>query len=264
MSSTEGKRAAGYRAADEIRDGMTVGLGTGSTVFFTLERLAERIRAEKLSVRGVPTSVDTEEKARRMGIPLVTLADVERLCPRVLLIDHGRVLFDGALDAIRRDFADERTLRAVFEGEAPRELPEGVEELERGPGRLVLRFRRSEVASAELVAWLAARRPIADLAIEEPPIERIVAGLYRGGLAGRGPGRRQLDKVQRRVGLVQRDHASHQHRFHPLRLGKVCRSAMPDCRRRARGALLPVVSGADTEGGSDVPGQVRLFRSRGL
>ena len=38
------KRAAGYRAAEMVEDGMVVGLGTGSTVYFTIERLSERIR----------------------------------------------------------------------------------------------------------------------------------------------------------------------------------------------------------------------------
>jgi len=73
------KRVAGRRAADLIENGMTLGLGTGSTVFFVLERLAERIREEGLEVRGVPTSLDTEGKAREMGIPLVQLAEVESL-----------------------------------------------------------------------------------------------------------------------------------------------------------------------------------------
>ncbi len=73
------KEVAGRIAADLARDGMTLGLGTGSTVYFTLVRLAERIRDEGLDVRGVPTSVDTETKAREMGIPLLTLDEVERL-----------------------------------------------------------------------------------------------------------------------------------------------------------------------------------------
>ena len=58
---------------------MTVGLGTGSTVYFTLVALAERIRDEGLQIRGVPTSVDTELKAREFGIPLATLAEVSSL-----------------------------------------------------------------------------------------------------------------------------------------------------------------------------------------
>ena len=73
------KEAAGRRAAELIETGTTVGLGTGSTVFFTLQRRAERIREEDLDVRGVPTSLDTEGKAREMGIPLVGLDEVESI-----------------------------------------------------------------------------------------------------------------------------------------------------------------------------------------
>jgi len=73
------KEAAGRRAAELIETGTTVGLGTGSTVFFTLQRLAERILEEGLEVRGVPTSLDTEGKAREMGIPLVGLDEVESI-----------------------------------------------------------------------------------------------------------------------------------------------------------------------------------------
>jgi len=70
------KEIAGRRAADFVQNGMTLGLGTGSTVHFTLLALGERIRAEGLRVRGVPTSLDTERKARELGIPLATLDEV--------------------------------------------------------------------------------------------------------------------------------------------------------------------------------------------
>jgi ribose 5-phosphate isomerase A len=68
----ESKRIAGYRAADMVEDGTIVGLGTGSTVFFAMERLAERIR-DGLSVAGVPTSHQAARRAREYGIPLTTL-----------------------------------------------------------------------------------------------------------------------------------------------------------------------------------------------
>jgi len=58
---------------------MTLGLGTGSTVYFTLVRLAERIQEEGLGLTCVPTSLDTEGKARDMGIPLATLEDVREI-----------------------------------------------------------------------------------------------------------------------------------------------------------------------------------------
>ncbi|MCB9914525.1 MAG: ribose-5-phosphate isomerase RpiA [Planctomycetes bacterium] len=73
------KELSGRHAAELAESGMTLGLGTGSTVYFTLVRLAERIRDEGLDVRGVPTSVDTETKAREMGIPLVGLDEVDFL-----------------------------------------------------------------------------------------------------------------------------------------------------------------------------------------
>jgi len=73
------KRAAAYAAADLVEDGMTIGLGSGSTFLFVLERLAERIRDEALKVRGTPTSTATADAATAAGIPLVSLDEVTRL-----------------------------------------------------------------------------------------------------------------------------------------------------------------------------------------
>jgi len=69
---TAAKRAAGYLAADMVKDGMVLGLGTGSTVFYALERLSTRIR-EGLRISGVPTSYQTARRAHEYGIPLTTL-----------------------------------------------------------------------------------------------------------------------------------------------------------------------------------------------
>ena len=91
------KRVAGRRAAELVEDGTTLGLGTGSTALFFLERLAERIRDEGLEVRGVPTSVDTGSRAREMGIPLVDLAEVEAID---LTVD-GADEIDGDFDMIK-------------------------------------------------------------------------------------------------------------------------------------------------------------------
>ena len=60
----EPREIAGERAAEMVEDGVTVGLGTGSTVHFTLERLADRVAKEGLAMRGVPTSLETERKAQ--------------------------------------------------------------------------------------------------------------------------------------------------------------------------------------------------------
>jgi ribose 5-phosphate isomerase A len=72
------KRAAAEAAALRVTDGMVVGLGTGSTADFAIRKLSERVTAG-LKISGVPTSRRSEELARRLGIPLVTLQDVERI-----------------------------------------------------------------------------------------------------------------------------------------------------------------------------------------
>ncbi len=82
MKATEkekAKRNAGRRAAEFVRDGMVLGLGTGSTTYHFMVRLAERIGSEGLSVAGVPTSIQTAIRARELFIPLATLDDHPRL-----------------------------------------------------------------------------------------------------------------------------------------------------------------------------------------
>ncbi len=69
---TRAKKNAGYYAADMIEDNSIVGLGTGSTVFFMMERLAGRIR-EGLRVTGIATSFQTERRAYEYNIPLSSL-----------------------------------------------------------------------------------------------------------------------------------------------------------------------------------------------
>lgn len=81
----EAKRIAAEHACRYVEDGMTVGLGTGSTADFMVRHLGERV-AKGMRIRGVPTSLKTEELARKVGIPLATLDEV----------DHIDVTIDGA------------------------------------------------------------------------------------------------------------------------------------------------------------------------
>ncbi|MDD1674158.1 MAG: ribose-5-phosphate isomerase A, partial [Methanomicrobiales archaeon] len=68
------KKNAGYRAAEFVEDGTILGLGTGSTVEFFLEKLSERVQ-DGLDVQGVPTSYGTAIRARELGIRLTSLDD---------------------------------------------------------------------------------------------------------------------------------------------------------------------------------------------
>lgn len=71
-----GKRAAGEAAAALVQDGMRLGLGTGSTVAFFLDALAER---GLTGIAGVPTSEATAQRCRELGIALLDAGEVERL-----------------------------------------------------------------------------------------------------------------------------------------------------------------------------------------
>ncbi|MDH7594025.1 MAG: ribose-5-phosphate isomerase RpiA [Methanomicrobiales archaeon] len=72
------KREAAFHAADMVEDGMVIGLGTGSTVSCVIHRLREFVE-HGLHFTAVPTSFQTEILARRNGIRLVTLDEVEEL-----------------------------------------------------------------------------------------------------------------------------------------------------------------------------------------
>jgi ribose 5-phosphate isomerase A len=73
---SELKRKAAEKAVEFIENGMILGLGTGSTTFFAIEAIGELVK-KGYDLRGVPTSVASEEQARKSGIPLVSLDDVD-------------------------------------------------------------------------------------------------------------------------------------------------------------------------------------------
>jgi len=76
----EFKKLAGEKAVEDIESGMTVGLGTGSTVFYAIHRLAEAIRTgELLDIVAIPSSVQTEKLANELNIPLISFHDKQSI-----------------------------------------------------------------------------------------------------------------------------------------------------------------------------------------
>jgi ribose 5-phosphate isomerase A len=90
------KQIVGEKAAEFVKDGMIVGLGTGSTVFYTIKKLGQLVN-EGLSIKAVPTSVQTEQLAREVGITLVDFTVIEEFD---LVID-GADEVDENLDLIK-------------------------------------------------------------------------------------------------------------------------------------------------------------------
>ncbi|ENR6336514.1 ribose-5-phosphate isomerase RpiA [Listeria monocytogenes] len=72
------KKIAGEKACELIEDGMVVGLGTGSTVYYTIEKLGQMVN-NGLHITGVATSEETTKQAEKLGIPLKSLNDVTEI-----------------------------------------------------------------------------------------------------------------------------------------------------------------------------------------
>lgn len=132
-------------------------------------------------IRGFLGEINRE---RGVTVLLTThdLADISRLCPRVVLIDHGKVIYDGALEQLRARYGRWRTLVVdLADAEATPRVPNAELVRQEGP-RSWLRFDREATTAAELIAAVAARYPVRDLTVEEPEIEAVVRGIYEHGV----------------------------------------------------------------------------------
>jgi ABC-2 type transport system ATP-binding protein len=105
------------------------------------------------------------------------MTDVEQLCRRVLVIDHGRLGFDGQLDDLRTRLGGERTLVVDFASPQPPVSIDGARVVRTEGVRQWLSFPTG-ASAAPLVSALAERYPLVDLSIQEPAIADVIARLY--------------------------------------------------------------------------------------
>ena len=113
------------------------------------------------------------------------LTDIEQLCHRVMVIDHGCLMYDGPLAGLHEVGAAERTLVVDLERELPPIDTDGAARVVRTEGpRQWLAFP-AEKSAAPLVARIAAAYPLADLSLREPDIEAVIAKMYAERASGR-------------------------------------------------------------------------------
>ncbi|MFD8972593.1 MULTISPECIES: ATP-binding cassette domain-containing protein [Streptomyces] len=108
------------------------------------------------------------------------LTDIEQLCSRVMVIDHGKLMYDGELAGLHAVGESERLLVVDLERELPPidDVPGARYVRSEGP-RQWLAFPATESA-APLVAAVAAKHPLVDLSVREPDIEAVIAKMYGG------------------------------------------------------------------------------------
>ena len=98
------------------------------------------------------------------------MADVEALCKRVIVIHHGRILYDGDLAGLAETFAAYKTIGVAVENE--RDLSRYGEVIHRDGDWVTLRVPKAETAA--VTARLLAEQEVLDLNVEDPPIEDVI------------------------------------------------------------------------------------------
>ena len=132
----------------------------------------------KAKVRGFLRQLN-EELGTTVLLTTHDLQDIEQLCERVMVIDHGRLVYDGSLGGLHAAGGSERTLVVDLERElAPIEVG-GARVVKVDGPRQWLAFP-AEASAAPLVAAVAAAYPLVDLSVREPDIEDVIARMYAG------------------------------------------------------------------------------------
>lgn len=147
-----------------ILDEPTIGLDVLSK-----QRLREFLRTERTE-RGTTLLLTTHD-----------MGDIERLCERVLVVDHGRLVYDGSLAGLGATVGARRMLIVDLAEPTPElaDLPEAILVSSEADGmRQRLAFDAETTTAAQLLAAVSARAEVRDLSIEEPEIEDIVRRLY--------------------------------------------------------------------------------------
>jgi ABC-2 type transport system ATP-binding protein len=106
------------------------------------------------------------------------LADIEQLCRRIAIVDHGRIVYDGPLDTFRQSYGTNRTVVVDLERDAAPLQITLATTLRVDGARQWVQFDRHQTSAAAVVAEVVAQQPVRDITIEEPRIEDLVRQLY--------------------------------------------------------------------------------------
>jgi ABC-2 type transport system ATP-binding protein len=108
------------------------------------------------------------------------MVDIEKVCTRIMIIDHGHIVYDGNAESMRASYGTERTLVVEFEEIVPDFYLDNATLTNSEGTKKSFAFNRFVTSPSALITAINTRYPILDLAVEEPEIESIVRSIYRG------------------------------------------------------------------------------------
>jgi len=130
-------------------------------------------------------------KEYRTTIILTThdLKEIEELCQRIMILDHGHIIYAGSLDSIKNLPGLRKRISLDFVGDVPleelrRTLGKEVEFIQESARRVVGRYDPSKLETVRLIREVLERCDVADLTLSEPSIEQVVMKIYRDGIEG--------------------------------------------------------------------------------
>lgn len=128
-------------------------------------------------------------RIRQVTVILTThdMEDIEKLCKRMILIDHGQKVYDGAIATVKNRFGKMRTLVVDVEENGKDLVLSGGELIRVEGNRKWIRFNRDEISASQLIAQITSTHNITDLTVEEPTIESIISRIYQEGLSEEAP-----------------------------------------------------------------------------
>ena len=157
-----------------------------------MELIAALLHAPRVLLLDEPTiglDVGSAKKVREFlkqynaDRPIVTMLtshymqDIEELCQRVIIIDHGRIFYDGALSGIVDRFSTKKIVRFTFEDKAERDFSGMGEVTGQTPQTVVLKAARATVA--ETCRAVLAQYKVTDISVQEIPIEEVIRLMFR-------------------------------------------------------------------------------------
>ena len=122
-----------------------------------------------------------EERGTTIILTTHDLADVERLCRRIIIIDNGTIIYDGGIERIKEQYGTHRTLVLTLTAPHPNPALDGAELVSNDRGQASYRFDRRRVRADQLIRQATERYELRDVTIEEPDLESIIRRIYVEG-----------------------------------------------------------------------------------
>jgi len=138
------------------------------------------IGLDVVAQHNIQTFLKQYQHDRKVTILLTShyMKDVMAMCRRVVIIAHGRIIYDGSLEGILDTFGGQKVISLlVADGQMPDDLGRYGEVLLVEPPRAKLRVERSKVT--EVLSCILARHAIEDVSVEDPPLEEIIAKVFK-------------------------------------------------------------------------------------